>query len=170
MTRLLSAPAPDGVTADRFREVFRRHACGVAVVATDGPTPTGFTATSLVSLSADPPLLSLNVSHGSSSWPAVQRAEHLALHLLAADQAELATTFSTRGIDRFAAVPGWRRGPLDLPVLPGVMAWLTVRVQALVPAGDSSLVVAEVLHASHVDAPPLLFHGGRYADLAPRPA
>lgn len=155
-----------GVSAETFRAVFRRHAAGVAVIATGGPCPRGFTATSLVSLSASPPLLSFNVSHGSSCWPAVEQADHLALHLLAADQVALARTFATPGIDRFAAVSGWQRGPLDLPVLPGVMAWLGVRVQARVPAGDSSVVVAEVLHAEHAEARPLLFHAGRYAGLA----
>ena len=159
-------PGTDVVTAEVFRQVFRRHAAGVAVVATGGPAPVGFTATSVVSLSASPPMLSFNVSHTSSSWPAVQRAEHLALHLLAEDQTGLATTFATQGIDRFAVVPGWRRGDFDLPVLPGVMAWLAARVRAAVPAGDHAVIVAEVVRAEHWDARPLLSHGGTWATLA----
>ncbi|RKS68454.1 flavin reductase (DIM6/NTAB) family NADH-FMN oxidoreductase RutF [Motilibacter peucedani] len=157
------------VTSDLFKQVFRRHAAGVAVIATGGASPTGFTATSLVSLSADPPLLSFNVSHGSSSWPAVERATHLSLHLLAVDQQDVATVFATSGIDRFAALDDWRRGPLGLPVIGGVMAWMAVAVRAKVPAGDSSVVIAEVMHAEHTDSDPLLFHGGRYGALS-RPA
>ena len=146
--------------------MFRRHAAGVAVIATAGASPVGFTATSLVSLSASPPLLSFNISHGSSSWAAVEQAEHLSLHLLASDQRAVATLFATSGIDRFARLGDWERAPLELPRIPGVMAWMAASVRAKLSAGDHSVVIAEVLHAEHADKRPLLYHSGRYADLA----
>lgn len=64
-----SLDAARPASPDLLRSVFRRHAAGVAVVtARGGAGPVGFTATSLTSVSADPPLVSFGISTGSSSW------------------------------------------------------------------------------------------------------
>lgn len=98
----LAAPRP--ATDDLLRSVFRRHAAGVAVITARGPGgPAGFTATSLTSVSARPPLLSFGIGAGSSSWPAVSEAEHVGVHVLGEHQEELAATFARSGADRFAA-------------------------------------------------------------------
>jgi len=177
-TRSSEGVLPDGV----FSAVFRNHPAGVAVVAAGGSSPVGFTATSLVSVSKTPPLVSFNIARTASSWPAVESASHLAVHLLSHDQHELATTFATSGIDRFAATPGWRRGPYGLPVLPGVAAWLGTEVRQLVHAGDHAVVIAEIVQVHLGGQPvvgadavpvteaapqaPLLYHAGRFARLA----
>lgn len=160
-----SQPAGPGRPIDTwtFRRVFRQHPAAVAVITAGGAAPVGFTATSVVPVAPEPPLLCFNVDRGSSSWPAVQRAAHLAVHLLAADQHEVATAFAASGIDRFAAVTDWRRGPFGLPVLNHTLAWFVVRVVDRVDAGDHSVVIAEIVHAEHRDATPLLYHRGRYA-------
>jgi flavin reductase (DIM6/NTAB) family NADH-FMN oxidoreductase RutF len=59
--------AGSDVEPELFRRVFAGHASGVAVVTAAGRDPVGFTATSVVSVSAEPPLLSFNVSLTSSS-------------------------------------------------------------------------------------------------------
>src|SRR5437588_3303905 len=74
-------PVPDAGTVpfdpDVFRSVFRRHAAGVAVITARGASPVGFTATSLTSVAAEPPLLSFAVGTGSSSWPTLAAAAHV---------------------------------------------------------------------------------------------
>ncbi|MFC7624388.1 flavin reductase family protein [Microlunatus sp. GCM10028923] len=162
-----TTPGPGPRLADgTFRHLFRRHAAGVAVVTVGGSAPVGFTATSLSSLSAEPPLLSFNINRRSSSWPALRSAAAVAVHLLAHDQSALATTFATSGIDRFARVPGWRRNRAGLPILPDVLAWMTVEVRHLVDAGDHSLVVGEIVEAEVRDGRPLVYHDGQFARLA----
>ncbi|MFE7431305.1 flavin reductase family protein, partial [Streptomyces sp. NPDC057545] len=54
---------------DLLRSVFRRHAAGVAVITAAAGRPVGFTATSLNSVAAEPPLVSFGVGTSSSSWP-----------------------------------------------------------------------------------------------------
>ncbi|RIJ62650.1 flavin reductase, partial [Clavibacter lycopersici] len=63
-----------------FRAAFRRHAAGVAVVTTRDAhgSPVGFTATSLASVSADPPLASFSLARTASSAAALAAAEHVA--------------------------------------------------------------------------------------------
>ncbi|MFI6854349.1 flavin reductase family protein [Streptomyces sp. NPDC050416] len=157
-------PADLLATPDLLRSVFRRHAAGVAVITARGDTgPVGFTATSLASVSAEPPLLSFGIGTGSSSWPVIATAGHVGVHILGEHQQELAATFARSGADRFAPPTVWRDGPEGVPVLDGVPAWLVGRVVARVPAGDHWIVIAEVVHGDDAGTGrPLLYHQGRY--------
>ncbi|EYT78830.1 flavin reductase [Streptomyces sp. Tu 6176] len=147
-----------------LRSVFRRHAAGVAVITARGDHgPVGFTATSLTSVSAEPPLLSFGIGTGASSWPALSRTGHLGVHLLGEHQEELAATFARSGADRFAAPTSWHDGPEGVPLLDGVLARLVCRVVARVPAGDHRIVVAELVLGDHTGpGRPLLYHQGRF--------
>jgi flavin reductase (DIM6/NTAB) family NADH-FMN oxidoreductase RutF len=131
------------IQPDLFRALLRRHAAGVVVITAPGGRPAGFTATSFTSVSLAPPLVSFCLDRGSSSWPAVSVAGHVAVHVLTAEQQHLARTFATHGIDRFAPPTRWRTGPHDVPVLDGVLAVLICR-------------------ADH--GATLLYHMGRYLD------
>jgi flavin reductase (DIM6/NTAB) family NADH-FMN oxidoreductase RutF len=154
------------VNADLFRELLRHQASTVTVVTAPGTPPAGFTATSFTSVSLVPPLVSFCLGRASSSWPAVARAEHVAVHLLSYRQQDLARQFATSGIDRFAAPTVWRVGPHGVPVLDGTLAWLVCRVVDRVVAGDHAVVLSEPLVARHGDGDfPLLYHQGRYACL-----
>jgi flavin reductase (DIM6/NTAB) family NADH-FMN oxidoreductase RutF len=160
-------PADLLATPDLLRSVFRRHAAGVAVVTARGEAgPVGFTATSLTSVSAEPPLLSFGVGTGASSWPAIAAADHIGVHILGEHQQDLAATFARSGADRFGPPTAWREGPEGVPVLDGVLAWLVGRVVARVPAGDHRIVLAEVVHGDPAGTGrPLLYHQGRFQRL-----
>ncbi|MFI5653796.1 flavin reductase family protein [Streptomyces anulatus] len=152
---------------DRFKQVFRRYPAGVVVVTADsGRGPVGFTATSLTSLSLDPPLVSYGIGVAASSWPHVEAAASTVVNLLGADQESLARTFATSGIDRFAAPTAWRRLPEGEPVLDGAAGWLRLETERIVPAGDHRIVIARVTE-SWLDEgrAPLLFHDGAYHSL-----
>jgi flavin reductase (DIM6/NTAB) family NADH-FMN oxidoreductase RutF len=153
-----------GTDADRFKQAFRNHPAGVVVITVDaGRGPTGFTATSLTSLSLAPPLVSFGIGTGTSSWPHVERASSLVVNFLAAGQEDVAKRFATSGIDRFSAPTRWFRHPAGDPVLDGVAGWLRAGVERTVPAGDHRIVIARVEDAwLEEDSAPLVFHGGRY--------
>ncbi|MFB7482272.1 flavin reductase family protein [Streptomyces anulatus] len=152
---------------DRFKQVFRRYPAGVVVVTADsGRGPVGFTATSLTSLSLDPPLVSYGIGVAASSWPHVEAAVSTVVNFLGADQESLARTFATSGIDRFAAPTAWRRLPEGEPVLDGVAGWLRLETERIVPAGDHRIVIARVTESwLDEDRAPLLFHDGAYHSL-----
>ncbi|MFI6643976.1 flavin reductase family protein [Streptomyces sp. NPDC050504] len=148
---------------DLLRSVFRQHAAGVAVITAAGERPVGFTATSLNSVAAEPPLISFGVGVTSSSWPVISGAEHIGVHILGEHQRELAATFARSGADRFAAPTEWRTGPEGVPVLGGVLAWLVCRVVARVPAADHRIVVAEAVAGDPTgEGRPLVYHQGRF--------
>ncbi|MFJ6986687.1 MULTISPECIES: flavin reductase family protein [unclassified Streptomyces] len=167
MTATPGLGTPRLASPDLLRSVFRRHAAGVAVVTAAGENgPVGFTATSLTSVSAEPPVLSFGVGTGASSWPALSAADHVGVHILGEHQRELAATFARSGADRFAAPTVWREGPEGVPVLDDVLAWLVCRVVARVPAGDHRIVLAEVVLGDPAGpGRPLLYHQGRFTAL-----
>ncbi|WP_411102650.1 flavin reductase family protein [Streptomyces sp. cmx-4-9] len=149
---------------DLLRSVFRRHAAGVAVItAQDAGRPVGFTATSLNSVSADPPLLSFTIGTGASSWPAIRDSEYLGVHILGEHQEELAGLFARSGADRFGPATAHTPGPYGVPVLDGVLAWLVCRVVTRVPAGEHRVIIGEAVAGDPAGAGrPLLYHQGRF--------
>ncbi|MCC3775104.1 flavin reductase family protein [Streptomyces sp. UNOB3_S3] len=163
MTASSGLDTADPAGPELLRSVFRRHAAGVAVITAQGARPVGFTATSLTSVAAAPPLVSFGVGTGSSSWPVLAEAEHVGVHILGEHQRELAATFARSGADRFGAATGWRPGPHGVPLLEGVLAWMVCRVVARVPAGDHRLVLAEAVAGDPTGTGrPLLYHQGGF--------
>ncbi|MFC7307939.1 flavin reductase family protein [Streptomyces monticola] len=164
MTATPDLRSPQLASPDLLRSVFRQHAAGVAVItASGGGRPVGFTATSLSSAAAEPPLVSFGIGTGSSSWPVISETDHIGVHILGEHQQDLAATFARSGADRFAAPTRWHEGPHGVPVLDGVLAWLVCRIVARVPAGDHRLVLAQVEVGDPAGSGrPLLYHQGRF--------
>jgi flavin reductase (DIM6/NTAB) family NADH-FMN oxidoreductase RutF len=158
-----------GIESAAFRSLFRAHPAGVTVVCADaGSGPAGFTATSLTSVSLDPPLISFAIATGSSAWPAIRESASLTVNFLSADQHEIATRFATSGIDRFGGPTLWSRLETGEPVLDNAPAYLRAHVVERIEAGDHHLVLALVVDAetggSHE---PLVYHAGGYCAAAP---
>jgi flavin reductase (DIM6/NTAB) family NADH-FMN oxidoreductase RutF len=166
-----ASPAPaeaawPAVAPPAFRAAMRHHAKGVAVITAGTGTPAGFCATSLASVSLDPPVLSFTVGLAASSWPAVREARHVLVHLLAGDQEEVARRFARPGDGKFGPGLGWRRGPLGLPVLDGVLAWLALAVVSHLPVGDHALVIGRVVRVGpDRGGMPLVHHDGGFSRL-----
>jgi flavin reductase (DIM6/NTAB) family NADH-FMN oxidoreductase RutF len=168
-TEPVTRPADDSLDPTVFRGLLRRQASTVTVVTAPGLPPAGFTVTSFTSVSLHPPVVSFCLGRGTSSWLTVSRAGHVAVHLLAAGQQELAARFATSGVDRFGGPTRWHLGPHGVPLLDGTLAWLLCRVVDRVEVGDHTVVLATPLQARHGDGEPLLYHNGRYAGLRPPP-
>ena len=152
-----------GLDSAVFKRAFRNHAAGVAVVTADiGNGPVGLTATSVFSVSAEPPLLVFSVSDQSSSAPTIRAAEHVIVHLLGADQLNIAQLCATSGIDRFADTTIWDRLVTEEPYFPSAHAWIRGRVIDTMTAGSSTIVAVHALQADipagETDAPPLVYH------------
>ncbi|MFC3499724.1 flavin reductase family protein [Micromonospora krabiensis] len=167
MTEPADSPSPIEADGDTLRTLLRHQASTVTVITAPGRPAAGFTATSFTSVSLRPPIVSFCLNLASSSWPTISQARHVGVHLLARHQRELARTFATSGIDRFAAPTRWRQGPEGVPILDGTLAWLLCRVVDRVVVGDHAIVLAEPELLRHADVgSPLLYHRGRYADLS----
>lgn len=151
------------LTPDEYKSVFRQHAAGVAVVTlVHEGLPVGFTATSVISVSAEPPLLAFSIDSRSSSWPALREARTLVVNFLADDQVDVSARFARSGADRFAA-GGWSPLPGGDPVIDGVLSWVRGRVVQRTPVGRSYLVsLWATEHATRPDALPLVYRDRAY--------
>lgn len=137
--------------ADELRAAFRHHPAGVAVVTADaGDGPAGLTATSVVSLSVDPPLIGFSLSSLSSAAPTIIAAESVGIHLVDRNSLSIAQRFATSNIDRFADREGWSYLPTGEPILHDVRRWMRGRVRHRVTAGGATVVIAEVVSMSVV--------------------
>jgi flavin reductase (DIM6/NTAB) family NADH-FMN oxidoreductase RutF len=139
-------PTRRRATADEFTAAFREHPGGVAVITADiGDGPVGLTATSVSSVSIDPPLLVVSVSDRSSTSPVLTRADTLVVHLLGAAQLHLARLCATSGIDRFADTSLWSRLETGEPYFTEARSRILGRVIDRVTAGTAQLLVVEAL-------------------------
>ena len=171
VTERILASAPDekpderplaGLSATDFKQAFRHHAAGVAVITADaGDGPVGMTATSVFSVSAEPPLLVFSISGRTSSAPTIKRAETVVVHLLGRDQLDIARLCSTSGIDRFADSSIWRCLDTGEPYFPAARIRIRGKVINRMEAGDSTVVAVHALDASLPDDgphDPLVYH------------
>jgi len=160
-----------GLEPEEFKAAFRQHPAGVAVITADaGHGPVGMTATSVISISAEPPLLVFSTSDQSSSSPSIRSAETVVVHLLGADDVDIARLCATSGIDRFADRSLWRRLPTGEPYFPEVAAWIRGRVIDRRRLGSSTLITGHAEQTSSQDATPspLVYHDRRWHTLDQR--
>lgn len=150
-----------------FKEMFRRHAAGVAIITVNfNGKPYGFTATSVASLSAQPPRFTFNMARSSSSWPAVANSSYIGVHMLGLGNRELADRFA-RARDRFEG-DHWAEGPHGVPILKDVAGWLVGKVQMRLSFENNAVVVVEVVDGEvGGDGSPLLYHSGAYSQPVP---
>ena len=165
-----STPTPE-ITPEltAFTRAFRRHAAGVAAITSLTPDgrPVGFTATSLASLSAVPPLATFNMAQISSAWPAIVVGNRVAIHMLGPRTRHLAERMAADNAVRFDG-KHWRSGPNGIPLLNDVTAWMIARIIDVHPIFDSAVVVVEIEGGElgpHDDA--LLYHEREYHKPSP---
>jgi flavin reductase (DIM6/NTAB) family NADH-FMN oxidoreductase RutF len=160
MTELIEIHDP----VEALKSTFRRHASGVAIITTvdtDG-SPIGFTATSVTSLGATPPLVSFNVARGSSSWHALSTATHVAIHTLGEENLELAKRMADDHTKRFAA-DDWKTGVHGLPIFENTTSVLVVRVLQIVTVENNAVMIGAVESGLlGVEQSALLYHQRAY--------
>ena len=149
-----------------YRMAIGQMPTGVTVVTSTGVRgPSGLTASAVCSLSLEPVLIVVCIDLGSRTLAAVRHSGRLAVNVLSQDQQDIAAHFASKVAEeeKFDGIP--HRDVDGLPVLDGVVAWLTADVRELLPGGDHVIGVAEV---TGVDAPggaPLVHHRGLYRSL-----
>ncbi len=149
---------------DAFKSAFRRHAAGVAIVTALMPDgrPAGFTATSLASLAAVPPLATFNMAQVSSSWPAMTVGNRVVIHMLGPRSRHQAERMAAANQVRFEG-DHWAPGPHGVPILNDVTAWMLARIIEVHPVHNNAVVVVEIENgALGAEDDALLYHERRY--------
>jgi flavin reductase (DIM6/NTAB) family NADH-FMN oxidoreductase RutF len=120
---------------------------GVHVVTTRAPQGDhGLTASWVMQVSKDPPMIAVALQKDSRSAGAVAAAGAFALNILSVDGAALAEKFFTP-VHRFDAPPrpAVSRGALQMPLLGEAIGWLECQLRNQVEVGDHILFIGEVV-------------------------
>lgn len=132
------------ISREDFRSLFRKHPGAVCVITVSSPAGVaGFTATSVVSVSAEPPMLAFSIARGSSAWAAMASADRITVHFLAREHSPLAVRFATPSIDRFDGVE-WSHTPAHGVLLHDVQTWATGTVASFAASEASALVCVRI--------------------------
>ncbi|MCU1491640.1 MAG: transcriptional regulator, GntR family [Acidimicrobiaceae bacterium] len=150
------------VESARFRHVIGHLAGGVTVVTmAEGEERQGMTASSVTSLSIDPPTLICCLNKRSSTGQAIARAKVFAVNILEEGQADLAENFALNkpSEEKFSGV-ALVEDPSGQPLLADALAHLTCRVREVVDGGTHYLFVSEVSSAETRPGRPLAYYRG----------
>ncbi|AUH69891.1 flavin reductase family protein [Gordonia sp. PS3] len=134
-----------------------------------GGDPIGMSASAFTTVSLDPPLVSVCVRNGSTTWPAL-RGGTVGVSVFAAHQGDVCRRLAGPPEDRFTGV----RPIADdsgAVFIPGAAAHLACTVFSEIPAGDH-LVVLLTIDALRCDpnVEPLVFHASSFRALEARRA
>jgi flavin reductase (DIM6/NTAB) family NADH-FMN oxidoreductase RutF len=152
-----------------YAEALRQYAAGVCLLTVrDGIDDVGTTVTSVMSVSARPPLVAVGLAAEGYPAEVLEDVGRCGLTVLAAGHAILASRFSSAGRPSarhlLESVP-WRRAEgSGAIVLDDAPVALDCRLERLVPAGDHALALLEVEDVPVLTpaAEPLLRLRGRY--------
>jgi flavin reductase (DIM6/NTAB) family NADH-FMN oxidoreductase RutF len=120
------------VQAEEFKEGMRSLIAGVTIITTGvGEERRGLTATSVTSLTVEPPTLVACVNRSSSAYSVIHHCGFFAVNLLGVDQVELAKKFATPATaeERFAAGT-WETLKTGAPILKGSVTSFDCEVHA----------------------------------------
>lgn len=151
-----------------FRDAWGNFATGVSLVTTvekDGSVH-GMTANGIASISLDPMLVMVCVSHSANSYPILKAEGLYGINILSVDQVEVA--------EYYAKPTEKRIGDLDVkftrtiggvPLLQGALSVMACKVIKEHVAGDHSIFIGLVESIDTKDGDPLLFFRGNWTCL-----
>lgn len=155
----------DALGQAQLRRVLAAFPTGVAAVAAIiDDEPAGLAASSFVSVSLDPPLVSVCIGHTSTTWPVLRTAGRLGISVLGAHQETASRQLSSRDGERFAGLR-WRSTDDGAVLLHEASAWFDCSIEREIPAGDHDIVLLRVHDLGASEAMPLVFHGSAYRQL-----
>ncbi len=120
-----------------------------AVMSIDKDEVNAFTANWLTQVSFEPPLVAVSVENDAKSLTMIQNSGTFTINVLRTGQRELAGTLGRSALkvpDKLAGIPHTKTEG-GYPILQSALGWVACEVRQSVPAGDSTLVIAEIIDA-----------------------
>lgn len=147
-----------------YRSALSRFATGVAVVTASGPNgPVAITINSFASVSLDPALILWSPDKNSNRHDVFVSADHFVVHILAAHQREICDLFvkTATAFDQIET----EANEHGVPIIQDCLAVFECRKFESVDAGDHTILLGEVLKASHRSGEALVFANGAFSKM-----
>ncbi|MGN0063556.1 MAG: flavin reductase family protein [Nocardioides sp.] len=156
---------PTTVDPHELRRTIARVPAPVTLVATYTESgPVGFTASSFVNISVEPPLVGVFVGQTSRSYDTFRAAEVVAINLLSDEQSDVAGVFASKVDDKFAHVE-LDAGYPSAPVIDDAMGAIVGRVVQTPVLGDHVMLVLHVEQVVRRVHAPLVYQDRRFRGL-----
>lgn len=147
---------------DAFRLAMREFANGVTLVTTgQGLARTGCTATSLCSLSLDPPSLLVCITRASATLASLRINKTFGVNILTGAHETLADRFAGRGGVKGAARfegADWMTLVTGAPLLSDALACIDCEVEEVLDRHTHAVVIGRVAAVRRQDGEPALVH------------
>jgi len=148
-----------------FRHCLGQFPTGVTVVTARGEHGyEGMSANSFAAVSLDPALVLWSIRKASRRAQTFARAPHFVINILADSQVRVSQQFAASDAESFATI-AWTPDCHGIPVLDGVLAYLSCSLEATHDAGDHIIIVGRVHEYAMAHGKPLLFAQGKYAQV-----
>jgi flavin reductase (DIM6/NTAB) family NADH-FMN oxidoreductase RutF len=153
--------------AETFRRLLSRFASGVAIItAREGDRDVGMTVSAFCSVSLSPPLVLVCVDHDASMHDLLLQHPKLGISIMACEHEAYCRRFADkRETQRFRGV-SITRGESAVALLDDAMLHLECQLVQHCEAGDHTIFIAEVERGATREGRPLVYYGGRFAQLA----
>jgi 4-nitrophenol 2-monooxygenase / 4-nitrocatechol 4-monooxygenase, reductase component len=157
------------LTKDEYRQLIGCFPTGVTIITMEHEGEVrGMTANAITSVSLDPLLLLICVDKRTITHRFLEQASAFAVNILAEDQEHVSRALASRDSDDARRLMGhpYHPGQNGAPILDDCVAYLECRITEVFPGGDHSIFIGEVVWGEVMrDAPPLIFHRGKYRRL-----
>ena len=132
------------------KQALRTFSYGLyAVSCADEGEVNAFTVNWLTQVSFEPPLVAVSVENDSKSLPMILRSRTFTINTLKVGDRELAGKLGKSALKQPEKMSGvdYEIGANGCPILREALAWVACEVRHTAPAGDSTLIIAEVVDA-----------------------
>lgn len=138
----------ENIDREAFKEAMRHLVGGVSIVTVaSGKRRGGLTATSMTSLSADPPSLIVCIKQGSSGIALLRESGRFGVSILGEGHSSIADTFAgrdgRRGAERYHGAE-WIETPDAPPVLADALASFDCTVENMIDQFSHTIVIGRV--------------------------
>jgi flavin reductase (DIM6/NTAB) family NADH-FMN oxidoreductase RutF len=110
----------------------------------------------------------VNINKSSSTWPIIARYNHFCVNILSAQQQDVASRFAgvggLKGVDRYGDAE-WFELESGASALRGALAAIDCAVEDVIERHTHAIIIGRVLSVERAEGSPLVYHGGRYANL-----
>jgi flavin reductase (DIM6/NTAB) family NADH-FMN oxidoreductase RutF len=170
--RFLPRQEADIAACDGFRSAMRHLASGVSVITTgQGEARAGLTATSVSSLSMDPPSLVVCINRTSATLQAMRETRVFGVNFLAANHRDVAERFAGRGnVSGAARFNGneWITLVTGAPLLSDALAAVDCSIDTIMEWNTHAVVIGRVEAVHQPGGAQALVHWRcAYRDLSP---
>ncbi|MEP0944506.1 MAG: flavin reductase family protein [Rhizobiaceae bacterium] len=167
---MTEADASNGFDYRALRNAFGSFATGVTIITargegSDNNITVGLTANSFSSVSLNPALVSWSLASHAPSLSIFQNCTHYAIHVLRDEQKHLAERFAQSRDDKFNGL-GLKDGLGGAPILADSLAVFQCQNAHRYTGGDHIIFLGQVEKFDCNAGRPLVFHAGKFGDLA----